>query len=131
MAFCSYEPSRKILTYASAKLKVYLVRNGNVRILEKDECSVGAHSENEFSAHTHMLQLRKGDRVYLLSDGLVDQFGGENDKRFGSFKLKNLLAETSHVALQDQKEILKKNISTWKGTNEQTDDITVMAFQID
>ncbi len=73
--------------------------------------------------------VKKGDWVYLGSDGFQDQFGGLRGKKFGSSKLHVLLKTVSKYDGGQQKIFLKDHLETWSAKREQTDDICLMGIQ--
>jgi len=79
---------------------------------------------------TQKIQLKKGDHIYLFSDGLADQFGGPKNKKFKYNQLKSILIENSNEPVHYQKEQLETAFISWKGTSEQMDDVTIMGIKI-
>jgi serine phosphatase RsbU (regulator of sigma subunit) len=69
--------------------------------------------------------------LYLLSDGLQDQFGGTQGKKFGLNNLRKLLLSMSKNAeIAHQKTILENTFQDWTHAREQVDDITVLGVKI-
>ena len=66
----------------------------------------------------------------MFTDGIVDQFGWRNNKKFMIKKFKELLLEIQNVPMRAQKLIFENTFNNWKGDIEQFDDILVMGFQI-
>lgn len=79
---------------------------------------------------THRLQLKKGDTLYLFTDGFADQFGGEKGKKFKYKPLKELLFKNKDLSLDQQKNILDRTFEEWKGNLEQVDDVCVIGIKI-
>ena len=79
---------------------------------------------------THEIRIRKGDQVYLFSDGFADQFGGPKNKKIMSKPFKQLLLENADKPMVEQKEILEKHFLKWKGNNEQIDDVTIVGIKL-
>lgn len=75
-------------------------------------------------------QLQKGDKIMLSSDGFEDQFGGPKNKKFKLNQMRNLVfaygAKSVDVLLQE----LSTSFQTWKGSNEQVDDVCLMIIEI-
>lgn len=90
--------------------------------------------ENMKPFEQHELSLQPGDRVYMFSDGFADQFGGPKGKKFLTKNLKRLVAETSILPIEQQKEAIYQRLQEWINYNghhyEQTDDITVMGIEV-
>lgn len=74
--------------------------------------------------------LNKGDRIYLFTDGITDQFGGEKNRKFGQSRLKQVLLETAYQPLKIQKIILEDALQRWQGANQQTDDMCMVGIEI-
>ena len=54
------------------------------------------------------IRIQRGDKIYLFSDGLSDQFGGKVGKKFLTKRFKQLLFEINPLSMGEQKEIIKK-----------------------
>jgi tetratricopeptide (TPR) repeat protein len=79
---------------------------------------------------TKTLTLKKGDCIYLATDGYQDQIGGNENKKFMGRSLKEQLLDISHNPMVKQKEILDKTFVNWMGHNEQIDDVTILGIRI-
>jgi serine phosphatase RsbU (regulator of sigma subunit) len=79
---------------------------------------------------THELQMKKGDVVYLYSDGYGDQFGGPKQKKYKSQRFKKFLHSISCHELEVQKNMLDEEFDQWMGSNEQIDDILVFGIKL-
>ncbi len=73
---------------------------------------------------------KKGDTVYLFTDGYADQFGGLKGKKFMSKQLKKQLTAIYTLPLKQQGAVLEKTFQEWKGNLEQVDDVTVVGIRI-
>jgi ABC-type amino acid transport substrate-binding protein/serine phosphatase RsbU (regulator of sigma subunit) len=80
--------------------------------------------------NTTVLELEKGERFFLYSDGYADQFGGPSGKKFKGKNFKKLILDTVNEPLSSQKEKLIQNFETWKGEMEQLDDVCVIGVEI-
>jgi serine phosphatase RsbU (regulator of sigma subunit) len=86
----------------------------------------------------HTIHLLKNDRLYLFSDGICDQFGGPDGRKFMNNSLKAALMETLTPEIKDQKRQLENRIDEWQSfinpktghPFDQIDDICVMGIKI-
>ena len=78
----------------------------------------------------HEVSVEEGDTIYLFTDGLPDQFGGENGRKFGKKALRERLMSIVKLPLNEQKQIISKAIEDWKGNLEQVDDICIIGIRI-
>ena len=79
---------------------------------------------------THEFELKKGDCIYLFSDGYADQFGGPKGRKFKYKPFKRLLLANADKSMTEQKEILEHSIIEWQGSLQQIDDITVLGIKL-
>jgi len=79
---------------------------------------------------THEISFRKGDNIYLFSDGYVSQFGGPKGRKFLTKNFKSLLFSMQNKDMIEQKQILQSSIEIWKNDLEQIDDILVFGVKV-
>ena len=79
---------------------------------------------------THAFDLQKGDTIYLFTDGYADQFGGNQGKKLGYKKFREKLIELSCIEIEQQKTELASFFLSWKGVEEQVDDVCVIGIKI-
>jgi serine phosphatase RsbU (regulator of sigma subunit) len=108
-----------------------IIRNKEIIELEKDKYSIGEFSNKLIRLTRHIIQLESKDCIYLFSDGIVDQFGGKNNKKFNYKNLKEVLVKNCELPMSSQKTIISNVLEEWQGSNEQTDDMTLLGIQVD
>jgi serine phosphatase RsbU (regulator of sigma subunit) len=118
------------LEYAAANNSFYIVRNNEMIICKADKMPVGKSPRDEEPFTLHTVDLQKGDTVYMLTDGLPDQFGGPKGKKFKYKQLEDLLMANTKKPLTEQKEILNASFHNWKGSLEQVDDVLLIGIKI-
>ena len=105
------------------------IQGGEIKEVPADKQPIGKHEgQKPFSSHT--LNLKKGDTLYLLTDGYADQFGGPKGKKFKYRQLNDKLKVISDKPMDEQKNILEQTIENWKGDLEQVDDILIIGIRI-
>ncbi len=131
LALCVINRKRMSLEYAGAFNPLYLVRNNEVLVTKADKFPIGASPDGTLSSFTnHKIEIKKGDVIYLFSDGYVDQFGGADSKKFMAKRFRNLLLEHHKLPMNEQKDILISTLKEWMGEEEQVDDILVIGIRI-
>lgn len=129
ISLCILDKETNKLQFAGAFNPMWIVRDDKLTEFKADKMPIGFHLKlSKFN--TSETTLEKGDALYLLSDGYYDQFGGEDDKRYSSGRLKRLIKEIAKLPMSNQKEILNKRFSDWKGNNEQIDDVLIFGIRI-
>ncbi len=117
------------LQFAGAYNHLYIVRNKEKIKIKADRQPIGIGLK-ETNFKNQEFQLKKNDIIYSYSDGYADQLGGDNFRKFLSLKFINLLVDISEQPFNDQKDLLEKTLSNWKGKRPQTDDILVFAGKV-
>jgi serine phosphatase RsbU (regulator of sigma subunit) len=129
IALISIDSSNNRLEFAGAHNSLYLVRNQEITELKADKMGIGANAKAAFSNHT--LELKKGDMIYLFTDGFPDQIGGPKRKKFFYPPFKELLLQISSLDPEVQKLKLNETHNEWMGDKmDQTDDILIMGIRI-
>lgn len=126
IALCTIE--KDILQYAGANNPLWIIRHGELIETKANKQPIGKFDE-PLPYTTHTFALEKGDTIYIFSDGYVDQFGGENGKKFKSANFKKLLLSIQHESMEKQRELIKNAFETWKGNLEQVDDVCVIGVR--
>jgi sigma-B regulation protein RsbU (phosphoserine phosphatase) len=149
ICLCSIDSKSNVIRFAGAKRPLYLVtKKGDFKMInvnnsyseliqeenalyeiKGDNCSIGSE-DPIFKVQEHVFEYNSGDTIYLSSDGYVDQFGGESDRKFKSKRLKNILLSIQGKSMSDQKEVLAQEFQNWKADKEQIDDVCVIGIRI-
>jgi len=118
------------LRFAGARRPLLLVRDGAVQEIDGTHTSIGDKQLSLLAFEEHKLTLQPDDTVYLFSDGIVDQFGGEHGKKLLKKRFINWLQDIHALNATEQQAALEKRLMEWRGQdNPQTDDILVMGFR--
>ena len=106
-------------------------RLGGAELIEikPDKQSIGK-VDNPTPFTTHNISLKKGDTIYVFTDGYADQFGGEKGKKMMYKPFKNLLLAIQDKSMSEQKIILEQHFKEWKGGLEQVDDVCIIGVRI-
>jgi serine phosphatase RsbU (regulator of sigma subunit) len=127
IALCTLNGDK--LAYSGANNPLWIIRNGEVLETKADKQPIGKYADlKPFT--THHIQLKKGDTIYIFSDGFVDQFGGEKGKKFKPKAFKELLLSIQNTSMEEQKDIINNTFENWKGDLEQVDDICVIGVRV-
>jgi serine phosphatase RsbU (regulator of sigma subunit) len=134
MAIVCFDKANRQLSMAGAKNPVFVKINENeVQTIKTDNFPIGGVRRKPNTEYSNKpIQVNEGDKVklFLCSDGLQDQFGGEENKKLGRKKLVKKLEEYGSVEGISTK--MERFIIEWRETadEEQIDDICLLAFEI-
>ena len=132
VALVVVDKAKDTLTFAGALRPLFLFQQGKFIQQKGDKIpitsAIAGNTMANFSEHTYDIQ--EGDSFYLFSDGIVDQFGGERNKKFLTKRLKQVIFDAQMYSMDEQKKIIQKSLMTWKGDNAQIDDVLLIGVKI-
>jgi serine phosphatase RsbU (regulator of sigma subunit) len=128
IALCSIDNKTNTLEFAGAKNPLYLLRNNEITVYKGDRQSIES-LEGLIPFINNTIELMPGDRIYLFSDGIVDQFGGPENKKFMQKQLQALLLSLAQLPLKEQKGAIHDYLKNWQGRQTQIDDICLMGLE--
>ncbi|MDD2279173.1 MAG: two-component regulator propeller domain-containing protein [Bacteroidales bacterium] len=134
LSLCVVDDDTNTLTYSGANsvLTVYSPSKKATEALNEyrsDRMPIAHHLiMKPFSNQT--IKIQKGDLVYLYTDGITDQFGGPQNKKFQPNNLRLFIHENKHLPVAEQGIILEKTFKAWKGKTFQVDDVLVMGLRV-
>ncbi len=132
IGLCLINQSHSILYFSGAFHNLYHVNNGKLNIIKGDKLSVGGGNYGKkeiFRFNTTAINYDEEDAFYLTTDGYLDQFGGERNKKFLNRRFRNMIEKNHKEAMPSQVGTFQKQYNYWKGDNEQVDDILVVGFK--
>jgi serine phosphatase RsbU (regulator of sigma subunit) len=129
ISLCALDPESLELQWAGANNPLVVISKGNIIEIKPDKQPVGRFSSAKPFTN-HVIQLSKGDCIYIFSDGFADQFGGKEGKKLKYKVFKQLLFEYHGKPIEKQKELLEDFLAEWRNGHEQVDDVCVMGVQV-
>ncbi|NQY09370.1 MAG: SpoIIE family protein phosphatase [Flavobacteriales bacterium] len=129
MSICVLNLKTGVLKFSGAQQNLIVTNKDGIKKMKGGKFPIGYFPYKKKIMETFEIEFVKGDRFYLNSDGVTDQFGGAKSKKFGSKKLLSLLESTCHLDMKKQKELLEETLVKWKGEEEQVDDLLLMGFE--
>jgi serine phosphatase RsbU (regulator of sigma subunit) len=130
IALIDLDPDKRKLSFSGAGQRFYILRDGEVIDVIGNYCPVGYYFGRETPFEIQEIKILPGDQLYLFSDGIIDQFGGDLNKKFTFKQLKEVLLKGAHLPMEEQNKMLDEAVVSWQGDNAQTDDISVMGLRI-
>lgn len=132
-AFLWVEPAQRRLVYAGARTPLYLSAAGQEEILQLDGDRKGVgyrETPPDYRWTNRELRLPEDACVYVSSDGIVDQIGGERRIAFGKKRLKQLFQTYRHLPMAEQETAIVQAFLAYQGSEERRDDVTLFGFRV-
>lgn len=76
----------------------------------------------------HEFYYQPGDRVFAMSDGYADQFGGEDGKKMLRHRKEHMLRDIQQQPFKDHKKLIADYYNQWRGNQPQVDDVIVLGL---
>ncbi len=129
IALCVLDKKNNSLEYAGAGNPLYFISFNELKEFKANKQPVGKF-EARVPFTNHKIPFDKGDIVYLFSDGMADQFGGPDAKKFKYKAMKELFIANYMKTPEEQKKIIIDTFTKWKGSLEQIDDVCIMGVRL-
>jgi ligand-binding sensor domain-containing protein/serine phosphatase RsbU (regulator of sigma subunit) len=130
IALCILDRQNNQIQYTGAMNDLVYIHDGGMEIIKADYSAISALYDSNTTYTRNEIKVKKGDTLYLFSDGYQDQFGGSRDRKYLSNRFYNTLFEMHDLPMSDQKENLEIILQDWMKENVQTDDIMVMGIRL-
>ena len=91
ITLCALNKKEMKLKFAGAYNPLYLIRDNELQIFKTDKFAIGSFKPGEKNFETFEIDIKKGDKLYIFSDGYPDQFGGDRGKKFMNRRFKEIL----------------------------------------
>lgn len=134
MALCRIDLETRQMQFAGAKRPLARVRNGEVEEFSGSQPAIGfdilLDDQLDKTFETLDLEFAEGDELYLFSDGITDQFGGERGKKLTKKRFYETLVEISGKPPAEKEAALQRLYDDWRGEKSQTDDLLVIGLKL-
>ncbi|MGM0579699.1 MAG: tetratricopeptide repeat protein [Bacteroidota bacterium] len=131
ISICVWDKKNNKVQFSGANHSLIYIQNKQLYQLKGNKTTMGFdEGKNVKDFDTHEINLVGDTCFYLFSDGYVDQFGGDKDKKFMIKNFRELLSTIHIKKMETQGIIIRETIEDWMGDREQVDDMLVWGFRI-
>ncbi|MFP5240370.1 MAG: SpoIIE family protein phosphatase [Acidobacteriota bacterium] len=117
--------------FAGAGLSLYRLRGGELTETRGDRRRLGYRGEfKEYAYTTHEFTDCAGTVFYAVTDGFLDEGGGDKGYCFGSERFREMILTRADTPLKGQAEAFEHALATYRGARKQRDDIAMLGFCI-
>ena len=130
ISLCRIDKNNKELEIICTNQSVILIVENEFVDVESNIHSIGGRLNKDKQFKKKKISYKANTILYLLSDGLQDQFGGPFGNKFLYKQITDLVTKNYNKTMDIQKQIFNNSLYEWAGSNEQVDDITVIGLKI-
>jgi serine phosphatase RsbU (regulator of sigma subunit) len=130
VALCVFNKNRQALQFSGAYNPLFIFHGRDFSEYKADRMPIGIYYGEKDTFTNQEINVKKGDAIYIFSDGFTDQFGGPDGSKYTKSKLKRLLSEIYYRPMAEQQSIIENEFEKWKGSGDQIDDITIIGVRI-
>lgn len=84
-------------------------------------------AEMPFTNHT--INIQPSDKIFIFSDGLPDQVGGAEGKKYSAARIRNQITANPDLTMTEYEVLFNKDFMEYKGSNKQIDDILLIGIE--
>jgi serine phosphatase RsbU (regulator of sigma subunit) len=132
MALCYWQPQTNTLSTVCFHKSIYVCEQNNVQRYKGTREPIGYREHSlETPVYTiQYLKLSPGDSIYLASDGVTQQCGGDKNMPFGHTRLQNVLQQIHSTPFTKQQQIIPEHLQKYQGNNEPQGDICLLGVKL-
>jgi PAS domain S-box-containing protein len=132
IALCKVNLKTNELEYAGAHRPLYFLRDGELEELKGDRKAIGGiphrkKPEKDFT--NYKKELKPGDKVFYFSDGLPDQIGGPEGKKYSPRRIREAIVNNKHFTMEQYNEYFANDFVNWKAETKQIDDVLLIGIE--
>lgn len=126
----AWEPGSHKLKYSSTKIDLLMIEPGKEKQwLKGSRVSLGYEPGMEYADFDVSFE-KSGTQLYFSTDGLTDQYGGDENKKWGKKLVAKVFEEAALLPIGQRKQHIVTSLEQWRGHRERTDDIVLMGLEL-
>jgi len=132
IAFCKINTVSREIQYAGAHRPLYLLRKGELLEFKGDRKAIGgipSRKRDEQPFTNHVIPYQTGDKIFFFTDGLPDQLGGEENKKYSPKRVRESIIENPGLTMNQYKTFFMKDFEDWMKNAKQIDDVLLIGLE--
>ncbi|MCF6365747.1 MAG: PAS domain S-box protein [Bacteroidales bacterium] len=135
IAICKINSKKNTLEFAGAHNALFLLRGENVTRYKGDRKAVGGkpirskRAEIEKKFTTFKIDIEKKDKIFIFTDGLPDQIGGEEGRKYQAGRIQKQIIEKNNFSMTQYYDFFVTQFENWKKGYKQIDDVLLIGIE--
>lgn len=129
-AICMLDTEQSTGLFAGARLGLTLLEGSRTRLLKGERASLGYRDTPDAPSFSDIaFSLHDNTRLFLHTDGIIDQIGGPRGIAFGYRRFERIVSQNHELPLADIITELEQNLQAYSLGQSRRDDCTVLALR--
>ncbi|KZL92520.1 SpoIIE family protein phosphatase [Clostridium magnum] len=126
-----YVSKEKEILFSGAKISAIIVDENGVKEIKPGRKTINCKKSNkEIPFKNYEIKYNPGATIYMATDGITDQVGGEKRLPYGKKKLMASIEEVKNFKMKEQADIIIHSFENYYGNEMLRDDITILGFKL-
>ena len=133
LALCKIDKEKRTIQFAGAHNPLYLLRKGELIEYKGTRKGIGGKpllKKKEKDFENHEIPYEDGDKIFIFSDGLPDQLGGERRRKYQSKRIREALTEKEDLTMAHFERHFSSDFYDWMGDEKQVDDVLLIGIEL-
>jgi serine phosphatase RsbU (regulator of sigma subunit) len=133
IGLCRIDKNNMEVQYSGAHRPLYYLRDGELQEYKGDRKAIGGiphrkKPEKDFT--NHVIKYKKGDKLFYFSDGLPDQLGGPEIKKYSPRRVREGIVENKNLTMTEFNTFFANDFNEWMADNKQIDDVLLIGIEL-
>jgi serine phosphatase RsbU (regulator of sigma subunit) len=130
IALCKIDTANNDLSFSGARRPLYHQSDDLLTEYKGSRYSIGGVQFKASTKYdTNSIKLKKEDKIFIFTDGYSNQFGGPNNRKFGSKRMKELISANKNEPMANLYQKFQDEYQIWKGSEKQIDDVLLIGIK--
>jgi serine phosphatase RsbU (regulator of sigma subunit) len=130
MALCVFDLANAKAYFSGAGRPMFFQR-GNMFIEHKGKkFPIGGTQHKSKDFVTEVISVMPDDRFFIFTDGVTDQFGGPDGRKYTPERLRKFIRVHQNMRMEELLPRFERELDNWSRGEEQIDDVTFIGIQL-
>jgi len=125
----SYNKNNNHVKVASNNGYIFIQNDESTKIIKVSK-NKRSDIENKYNFSTIEIDVNKDDKLYITTDGFIDQIGGKQGLPFGKKRFIKMIEKYKHEDIKRHNELFMEDFEKYRGKSTRLDDIMIMSLQV-
>jgi len=133
IALCKINFNKKELNFSGAHRPLYYLTKENEFLQYKGTPQaiggIPTKKGKEKNFENHTININIGDKMFFFSDGLPDQIGGTDGRKYKNQRIREVITDNSAFTMQEYHEFFFNDFKDWMKYTKQIDDVLLIGIE--